>query len=804
VRSKRRHRNGLLGACLLFPPALFTLVSSAYAASPTAITRAAIHVGSGHAYLNRTVNRFRIVTQNSSSASASHDDTFATPSVSALSAPCTNEALREEQHATSLPDCRAYELASPPDKNGGNVSAVSGRTRAAVDGSAVGFASLSAFGDATGTGLATEYISVRSKEGPGSLGTGWVIHAITPFQESQSFETIEITNLEPRFLGEFTPNLGVGAFFADSPLTDDPSVDEVPNLYLRDDLRNPGHGNYRLLTACPRCVEKGTELPAPNGLLDADAKTPYLDAISPDGRHVVFESGQRLTSEPSALIQPRVFEWEDGALRLAGRLPSGTATECDDLAGPTCNPGDLTFAGQGANNHNNEDQAAPDVLSDGSDGHTRIFVTRPTGPSSTVLNAAEFAGQLYVREDGHYTAQLNASERTPAEGYAAAIFWDASTNGERAFFTSKQALTADNFVGSNSKLYMYDASKPGSAPDNLTFLSPDAEPADGSGGFVTAVIGVSEDGHYIYFIAEGQLVAGAPLLGSERGIYLWHDGTVSYVGRSPGGFDEQALRSAGGGPGGQRQARITPNGQRLLFLSPIPGAPAGPSQLYVYDAQASQPAAPRLYCASCRSDFSLPTTAASDVISALRGGSKRGTHENHALSVDGSRVFFSTAEPLIPEDTNDKSDAYEYDVAGEEVHLLSSGTDSSASWFLDASADGSDAFILTAQQLLGWDHDSSYDLYDVRVGGGFPEPAVQPAPCNSPETCKEALAPTTSASTVGSTIESPGNSKPKRPACPKGKLPKKSHGHTICVKKTKRSDRNHGRRVGGVRQGAEK
>jgi hypothetical protein len=58
--------------------------------------------------------------------------------------------------------------------------------------------------------------------------------------------------------------------------------------------------------------------------------------------------------------------------------------------------------------------------------------------------------------------------------------------------------------------------------------------------------------------------------------------------------------------------------------------------------------------------------------------------------------------------------------------LISSGRVGSAA-FADASADGSDAFFLTAASLLGADT-GSLDLYDARAGGGFPE-ASPPIPC---------------------------------------------------------------------------
>ena len=54
--------------------------------------------------------------------------------------------------------------------------------------------------------------------------------------------------------------------------------------------------------------------------------------------------------------------------------------------------------------------------------------------------------------------------------------------------------------------------------------------------------------------------------------------------------------------------------------------------------------------------------------------------------------------------------------------------------FIDASVSGDDVFIETASQLVGQDADSKLDIYDARVGGGFPfTPAV---PSCAGDACK--------------------------------------------------------------------
>jgi hypothetical protein len=72
-------------------------------------------------------------------------------------------------------------------------------------------------------------------------------------------------------------------------------------------------------------------------------------------------------------------------------------------------------------------------------------------------------------------------------------------------------------------------------------------------------------------------------------------------------------------------------------------------------------------------------------------------------------------------------DAYEFDTQTGEAHLISSGESGQVSGFVGATPDGHDVFFTTSQRLVPGDKDSSVDLYDARVDGGFPYPGRAPA-----------------------------------------------------------------------------
>jgi hypothetical protein len=711
---------------------------------------------------------------------------------------------------------RAYELVSPPDKHGADVVADGRRTRVAADGSAVGFISLGAFGDAVGTGVVTEYLSVRLTD-PAPRSNGWTTHAITPRQEAGSLVGI-LTALEPMYVGEFSPDLQRGVFFTRSSVTDDPFVSRALNLYRRTDLRSPGTGLYELVTECPLCELTAMPLPPLPGDNAAFRLRPELAGSSPDLGRIIFESQQRLTGDtPSVGGQARLYEWSDGEVRLVGRVPRSSVIECDDAGGPDpCSPYPVSVGGQGGT----IDVLTPHTVSDGSDGHRRIFFTTPTDSAGTTPAPDGIEGNVFMRVDESVSVRLNASERTVPDAYSRAKYWDATPDGTRVLISTAQALTDDAPADGQNKLYMYDASKASSEPNNLTFLSADGEGNDQ--GVALGPIGMSADAQSVYFVAAGQLVAGEPELVGNHGIYLWHSGSLEFIGRindfgaSIESTSHELLTTGANMNINPRQARVSQDGRRLLF-SALDGSGllgydhgrcvsalgVGCRELYVYSADSGA-----LACVSCNPSGAPATAMATTFVREFFSGANPTKHTSRALTDDGSRVFFSSGDALVADDTNGRIDAYEYNIDAGTVRLVSSGKSASDTWFMDASSDGRDVFFLTRERLVGWDRDDQYDIYDARTGGGFPEPPPVPPVCLG-AACQGVtpVAPVRTPPGTG-TFNGAGNVVPRRAsrsgrarACRRGFVKKRVRGKRRCVKRRAGGSRQGGRRGNGARRG---
>lgn len=739
---------------LKFPITVET-VSGGGLAEPHETTADLVGLAPGATY------HYRLVAENAFGVEESPDAIFR-----AAAEPPTASCPNEGAPGTALlSECRAWEMVSPPAKNGGDVTAAAETTRIAADGSAAQFLSPSAFGDASGAGARSEYESVRTP-------SGWQTHGILPPQPATTLQGI-VTGLEPRYEGGFSADLNTGVFFAWRPLDQtDPNVEAVANLYLRDDLRSPGAGHYRLLTACPLCAEaEGRPL---EGLVN-QTQIPIFVAASADFKHVLFLSRFNL-ARPANSGGRKLYENEDGQVRLVGILPSGLAAAESFAAEP--------YVKYQEQNHIHA------ISSDGS----KVFWSDGTN--------------LYMRVDHQSTFELNKSELETAEEPQPAYFGDATPDGSKVFFSSKERLTEDAPEGGG--IYVYNTIKPASDPHNLTFLAPAVTDTR-----LESILGVSADGSTVYFskiepvgYASGpaSLQPGASPPREQFNIYVWHDGAIrrlddSEISKAQGSVTSHPLLAAYEG------YRVTPAGQ-LLFASGVrplgltgqfpgycPEAGFGACiQFYSYD-----PATEALQCVSCSPPDRL-AQAIKDNASISNQGSGAVTlqeHMNNAISADGEHVFFNTRAPLVAEDTNGVEDAYTFNTSTSRVSLLSSGTDPSPSTFLEVNPGGTDALIATRQRLSGWDTDSNIDLYDVRIDGGLPEPLPRSGICESEPSCRPAATqppnrePTSSESVLGT-----GN---PTPACPHGSHLVREGGKARCVKLRKHRKRRRHSRHGGHR-----
>jgi hypothetical protein len=144
------------------------------------------------------------------------------------------------------------------------------------------------------------------------------------------------------------------------------------------------------------------------------------------------------------------------------------------------------------------------------------------------------------------------------------------------------------------------------------------------------------------------------------------------------------------------------------------------------------------------------------------------TSSSRWITDNGGRVFFDSSESLVPQDTNERQDVYEWERGGEGsctqasgcIFLLSGGVSGSASWLEGVSENGNDVFIATRAQLVPEDQNENYDLYDARVDGL--EPVAAPA-CTGTGCQGLPSPPPTFATPSSVTFEGVGNFAPPAP-----------------------------------------
>ncbi len=331
-----------------------------------------------------------------------------------------------------------------------------------------------------------------------------------------------------------------------------------------------------------------------------------------------------------------------------------------------------------------------------------------SGAGTQVLFKATFFPGLYLRSGGASSVEVSrpmpgaTDPNPPAEAISAGI----SADGRTVLFTSANQLTEDADTGegagaptdAGSDLYSYDV-----ATGVLTDLTVDTDPADlATGADVEAVLGASPDASYVYFVARGRLAAGGT--SGQRNLYVTHAGTTRFVATDPV-------------PG--EHSYVTPDGLHAAFASAAPQGAydnAGLAEVYRYTYGGP------LECASCRPGGEAPEAGATIV--------------GRALSDDGSRLFFQSADQIVPEAQSARSNVFAYE--GGQVQLLTPG-DGAAAVLAGAGASGDDVFIATFQELSPQGQGPVFAIYDARVDAQVPVPAATPG-CQG-EGCRGASPP---------------------------------------------------------------
>jgi hypothetical protein len=240
---------------------------------------------------------------------------------------------------------------------------------------------------------------------------------------------------------------------------------------------------------------------------------------------------------------------------------------------------------------------------------------------------------------------------------------------------------------------------------------------------------------------------------------------------------------------------VTPDGRYAYWRGMVPGLPSGSSRegeaAILYDSVQNV-----VECVSCASPFNPEPKQ--DVAAQYWGGSglvttRDGTPKLTVLSADGSRVFFDTPAALLPSDIDGEvepgsvlgsgtgtgtwwspsSDVYEWRRNGIEgcahvqgcLSLVSSGRGGYLVMLMGADASGRNVFFTTRESLAPQDTDTAIDVYDARIGGGFPPPPPKPTECQG-DACSTPFAAPSDRTPSSSTFQGAGNLSLQPPPAP--------------------------------------
>jgi hypothetical protein len=644
---------------------------------------------------------FRIVAENQWGPSESGDTTFDfSPPI------CPNAHVRQQTTSSYLPDCRAYELVSPPSVGAALLlpSGFIGDTGPNTAYS-IGLApTITNRGFATSPSRFTFWTAISTIEGLNSpvgpydmfmatrTSKGWVTQ-VPGLQGNDAFETSRKECSESMHLcidHQETSELGY-------------TQENAPYVYTAD-----GESRGRLPTNV-HIVPGGTRFGGGQ-------------VMSGDFSHFAFSS-----------TELQVFSGVlEGAVFAPGGLSTGLGSAYDnDIDART-----VTIISKLPNGEDFQLEAPKTPSQKGID----FRGITPDGSHILMETPGIGGSHLFMRVNQTVTYDISRGASVEPIGM--------TRDGGKVFFVTGAQLTGDD-TDASTDLYMWEEDGAG-GPDELTRISQ----GNGNGDVDTcsAAWGVSgcgvkpltperahpnsgqlvsmpgqddlfaEASGDIYFYSPELLDPTSPGVLNQRNLYVYRNGSVQLVATFDGGTQVSRMQIS---PDGRFAAMLT-DSQLVSYDN------AGWDQVYSYDVDADV-----IRCVSCNPS-GLPPTANATV---SQGG--------RFMANDG-RTFFSTPDRLVPRDQNGEiTDTYEY--VGGRPQLISSGLGAKdytgggeiLSLFVPnqfiglehVSRDGTDVYFSTFETLLDEDLNGEFvKFYNARTGGGFPrDPGL--ADCAAADEC---------------------------------------------------------------------
>jgi hypothetical protein len=299
--------------------------------------------------------------------------------------------------------------------------------------------------------------------------------------------------------------------------------------------------------------------------------------------------------------------------------------------------------------------------------------------------------------------------------------------------------------------------------------------ASGEGGNCRSDNSVAADNGDIYFFSPEQL-DGTRGVQDQENLYDYRDGEPQFVATlEPGqycfvspnpGFTDSACSDTP-----IARIQVSPDDSHMAFATASQVTQydnAGKLEMYTYE-----PGSRALACASCLPSGKPPTSD----ISASQDG---------LFMTNDGRTFFATEDALVHGDTNHAIDIYEYVDGRPQLITQGTGETSvpggilsgieNAPGLLGVSANGTDVYFSTLDTLVPQDHNGLFlKMYDARTGGGFPS-SPPPPPCAAADECHGVGSSSEEpiVNGTGAALGSGGNLEPPKKGAKKAKKEKPS------------------------------